>query len=175
MKIDRPIAIAVILFIILVLGFYFVFPKYQEFKEIQLEVSEKEAEFKGRAEYFAEVGSTFKRLKDYEESLGKIEDALPPTPSLAPLIYFLQTKSSENGLIFRRANLLSVSLVSEKSDIKEITFSLEFFGSYPAFKNFLSSLEKSARLIEVESISFVSQQESDQTYPFNLTIKIHSY
>ena len=121
------------------------------------------------------MGNTFKKLEDYEESLEKIEDALPSTPSLAPLIYFLQTKSSENGLIFRRANLLSVSLVSEKSDIKEIIFSLEFFGSYPAFKKFLSSLEKSARLIEVESISFVSQQESSQTYPFNLTIKVHSY
>jgi len=184
MTIDRPIAIALILFVVLVLGFYFVSPKYQEFKEIQLKVSEKEAEFKGKAEYFAEVSKTFKKLKDYEENLGKIEDeehlgpiedALPSTPSLAPLIYFFQIKSSENGLIFRRANLLSISLVNERSDIKEITFSLEFFGSYPAFKNFLISLEKSARLIEVESISFISQQESGQTYPFNLTIKVYSY
>ncbi len=175
MTIDRPIAIALILFIVLILGFYLVVPKYQKFKEFQVELSEKEAEFKGRAAYFLGVSNTFRKLKNYEEALEKVDSALPLNPSLASLIYFFQIKSSENGLIFQKATLFSISLISKKSDIKEITFFLEFFGSYPAFKNFLSSLEKSARLIEVENISFASQVETEQTYPFKLTVKVHSY
>ncbi len=175
MTIDRPIAIALILFIILALGFYLVAPKYQEFKKLQVKLGEKEAEFKAKAAYFLGVVDTFKKLRNYEEDLEKVDSALPLNPSLASLIYFFQIKSSESGLIFKKANLFSISLISKKSDIKEITFFLEFFGSYFAFKNFLSSLEKSARLIEVENISFTSQVETEQTYPFKLKIKAHSY
>ncbi len=175
MEIDRPIAIAVTLFIVLVLGFYLVAPEYQEFRDSQLELSKKEAEFEGREAYFLEVANTFRKLKIYEDELEKIDSALPASPSLASLIYFLQKKSAETGLILQAANLRKISSIAKTSDIKETRFYLEFFGSYFAFKNFLSSLEKSARLIEVESVSFASLKDTDETYPFKLIIKTYSY
>ena len=174
-SIDRPIAIAVMLFIILVLGFYLVAPKYQQFNDLQIKLSEKEAEFKGKAAYFLEVGDTFKKLRSYEEGLEKIDSALPSDPSIAFLIYFFQKKTLENGLIFQQVSFSGSSSANKRGETKEIHFSLGLLGSYSAFKNFLSSLEKSARLVEVESISFASQRGTEQIYPFKLEIKVHSY
>lgn len=175
MTIYRLIAIAIILFIALILGFYLTYPKYQEFKELQTKVSEKEAELRGRTAYFAGVDKTFKKLKNYEESLEKIDRAIPSNSSIAFLIYFFQKKSSENGLILQGVSFSESSPAGGRKEFKEIHFSFKLLGSYSALKNFLSFLEKSVRLIEVESISFTSQKETGQIYSFGLTIKVHSY
>lgn len=151
------------------------YPKYQEFKEFQMKISEKEAELRGRTAYFAGVDETFKKLKNYEKSLEKINKAIPSNPSIAFLIYFFQKKSFENGLILQEVSFSESSSADKRKEFKEIHFSFRLLGSYFAFKNFISSLEKSVRLIEVESISFYSQKETEQIYPFRLTVKVHSY
>ncbi len=175
MEVDRPIAIAVILFVILFVAFYLVVPKYQEFEEFQIKLSKKEAEYRGRSAYFSDIASTYEKLKQKEEILKKIDSALPSSPALHSLVYFLQKKSLENGLIFLKANLLKISPIKEGSRIKETNFSFGVVGPYPAFKNFLMSLEKSARLIEVEDVSFVARKEFEETFEFNVTVKVYSY
>ena len=45
MQIDRPIAIALILFIILLLVFFLVVPEYNTFKSLQTQLGEKKAEY----------------------------------------------------------------------------------------------------------------------------------
>ncbi len=175
MEVDRPIAIAVILFIILIGIFYFVSPKYQEFTNLQAQISQKEAEYRGRSAYFTDIMNTYDKLKQKEEGLKKINSALPSELSIPDLIYFIQGKSFENGLIFRGANFLKTTLVKEGKKINETSIIIEVSGPYPAFKNFLQSLEKSARLIEVEDVYFVVQKEFVGILDFDLTVKVYSY
>ncbi|MBU4204588.1 hypothetical protein KKH26_00165, partial [Patescibacteria group bacterium] len=65
--------------------------------------------------------------------------------------------------------------------IKETNVSLNLFGSYNAFKSFLTSIEKSARLMEGGNISFSVTPPSltspliQETYPIKLDIKAYSY
>ena len=88
------------------------------------------------------------------------------------------------------------------STVKDITFTLSLSGNYSQLESFIESLEKSARIFEITSISFgssgqqsqqqtlvkqTSQQTSQQTlqstnqfqtnqaYTFSLSIKTHSY
>ena len=175
MEIDRPIAIAVILFITLGLGFFVVAPKYQGFKDLQIKISEQEAELKGKTKYFLEIVKAFEKLKENKESIEKIDSALPPEFSLSSLVNLLQQKTAENGLIFQRINLHKILPITEGRKIQENHFFLEVSGAYSSFRNFLSSLEKSSRLIEIESISFTSRKEIEGFYSFKLTIRVHSY
>lgn len=182
MEIDRPITIAIILFIILILVFYLILPKYQEFKGLQIKLGEREAELKGRGAYYKEIADVYTRINGNKESLEKIEMALPAGPPiLAPIIYFLQKKSLENGLTLGKVVLLKRTSITPESEIKEIGFGLTLSGSYPAFKNFLTVLGESARLFEVENITFYSQPptpekpQKQETFPFGLTIITHSY
>jgi len=59
-------------------------------------------------------------------------------------------------------------------EIKEMNFELGLSGSYSSFKNFLSILERSSKLIEIEKISF-SVGEKEKPWDFNLGIKVYSY
>lgn len=164
-----------------------IWPKYQESEALRLKIEEKETEIRYLEAYFSNLNQLSQELEGYEVQLSKIGFALPSDSSLAliSLINFLQKASSQNGLIFKE--LGSFSIISPKtltetpglpetkppSEIKEIHLSFEVAGSYSALKNFLHTLEKSARLIEVENISFV--YEEVEIFSFNFEIKTYSY
>lgn len=186
MQIDRPIAIAVTLFVILLLIFFLVSPKYQMFKDLQIKLGEKKAEFNAKYAYFAEITRVYYELQSRGDNIKKIDDAFPTDSNYGRLVYFFQKKAMENGLIIKSLFLSKSSPAAQGSDLKEIVFSLDVMGSYSALNNFMASLEKSSRLFEVTSISFgsdvsglvsetLAQFQIQQTYQFKLEVKTHSY
>ncbi|MBZ9571757.1 type 4a pilus biogenesis protein PilO [Patescibacteria group bacterium] len=183
----RLITAIICLFLTLILGFFIIWPKYQDLRDLKLEIKTRETELNYREEYFSDLNKISEELKKYEAELSKINDALPDDPSLPSLLNFLEKASSQNGLVFKK--LGSFSTVSLKkptrtatpseqqplspSEIKETRLGFEVSGSYSALKNFLSTLEKSARLIEIETISF--SFEEGEIFSFALEIKTFSY
>ncbi len=180
MKIDKPIAIAIILFVTLIVLFYLFLPNYQKVKELEIDVLTKEKELTKMENYFRDIVETYKKLIAKEDVLEKVNTALPSEPPLDSLIYYFEEESTRNGLILSSINLRGVS-----SGVvgNQITFSLEVNGSYSAFRNFLESIEKSSKIIDVENISFsssrdISEEENGftgQIHNFGLNIKTYSY
>lgn len=188
MRVDRPIATAIIFFVILLLAFFLVFPEYGTFKELRTELAEKKAEFNAEFDYYAEITKRYYELQNREEDIKKVDDALPEDSNLGKLVYFFQKNASENGMIIKDLFLSKNSPVKSKSGstINEIVFSMDIMGNYDSLGAFLSSLERSDRIFEVVSISFGSANRTPlealqarfvelQSYAFNLQIKTHSY
>lgn len=182
---NKQIVIFISLLTILSLGIFLIWPKYQTLKEIQLKVSEKKTELQYKEEYFANLEKISQELEKYKEELAKINSALPEDPSLPTLYNFLEKASSQNGLILKKIGDFSIAPLvppqetttqeAASGEIKEIRLGFEVAGSYSALKNFLATLEKSARLIEVEVISFSSPKAGENLFSFELTIKTYSY
>ena len=177
----RSLAIIIGLILLVALGIAVVFPKYQNLNLLQLKVKEKEAALQSEKEYFSNLSEIAEKLKQYEESLSKISSALAAEPGLPALFNFLQTTASQNGLVLKRIaptlpSFLKEELVKEgwSPEIRETGINLIVAGSYSSFKNFLSTLEKTARMIELESISFSTSEEAGPI-DFNLRIKAYSY
>ena len=181
MELDKPISIAVILFIILVLSFYLVMPKYVEFQGLLTELGRKEAEFIGKDAYFIEVTRVHKELMLYKDNLEKIDIALPKKFSLATVLNFINKKSSENGIIIQGISVGKGNAVGTDTGVREIDLSLQLFGSYTSLEKFINILENSARLIEGEHISFsiatptIENPVPQQSYPISLQLKVYSY
>lgn len=192
MNINRPIAIAIILFAALLLAFFFVSPKYREFRALQITEGEKKGEFNAKYDYFSAISKAYFELQNRKDDIKKIDDALPSESEFGRLVYFFQQKADESGLIAKNVFLSKGGPASPGSNVKEIIFSLDLLGSYSSLENFIASLEKSARLFEVKSITFNSETSTEsassksksalpkelaqnQTYSFNLEIKTHSY
>lgn len=181
MEIDKPITISIILFLVLVLVFYLVIPKYKEFQSFLVEIGIKEAEFQAKDAYFIEVTKTYRELIQHKDSLEKIEAALPDELSLSSLVNFLYQKGSEKGLIIKRISILNNKSSNLEKKFKETIISLNLFGSYIAFKDFLLAIEKSARLIDSQDFSFsvmppsVKDPKIEEAYPMRLNIKVYSY
>ena len=175
---NRVLTITILLFFCLLFTVYFLFPKYLEFKPLKEEISKKESLLRERETYFLNLENISKTLENYEKPLKKINSALPDTPSIASLLSFLQKKSSENGLVLRalgQTESLEVQTEQEKEtpEIKKSYFSISLIGNLFSFENFLKTLEKSSRIIEVENIFL--KETTEEFLEITLSIKVHSY
>jgi len=177
---NRQITIVVFLSLVLILGIGQVLPKYQELKFSEQRNEEKRAEIQGKEKYLQDLKKADEELKNYQNQLVKIDSALPSNLGLEVLLNFLQKASSQSGLVLKDIQSSASRVISEIKELpelerlKEAEVSFAVAGSYSSFKNFLSVLEMTTRLIEVESISF-SSTEKEGPQDFNLKIKIYSY
>ena len=181
MQIDRPIAIALTLFIILLLVFFLVVPEYNIFRKLQTGLGEKTAEFNAEYDYYAAIAKTHNDLQARQDDIKKIDDALPNLPQnpiLGRLVYFLQETAKENGLFVKDLFLSKSSPGNAGTNIsdsvKNIVFSIDLSGDYISLENFIVSLEKSSRIFEITNISFSSLPRS-LSESFSLQIKTYSY
>lgn len=185
MEIDKPTIIAIILLAVILLSFFLVVPKYKQFKDFQMQVGIKTAEYENKYAYYSEIARLTRELENRKDILDKIDIALPSDPTYSSIVYFLQKKAGENGIFLKSVNL-SKGLLAEQEGVKEIGFSLNMMGDYTSLKNFIDSLEGSSRIFELNSISFSSainpQQETKssetggaEAYSFQVQIKTNSY
>ncbi|MFH1894360.1 MAG: type 4a pilus biogenesis protein PilO [Patescibacteria group bacterium] len=172
---NKTIIVAVSFIAAIALMFFLVLPKYESLKSKITEKEIKEVNFKNRNDYYKKVSEISNELKKYSQELEKIDFALPREIFLPAIYGFFQERASESGLILIDERFDSSSVPKESLAKKEYHFDLELSGSYAAFKNFLAVLEKSARIIEVENISFSSPEKSKSVFSFNMSVKFYSY
>lgn len=190
MQIDRPIAIALIFFIILLLVFFLVSPEYKAFKKLQVELGEKKAEFNAKFDYYNTITKAFFELQSRKDDLKKVDDALPQDPDMGKIIYYLGSTAAGSGMIIENLFLSKTATANAQTitanNVKEIVFSMDLLGDYQSLGRFMAALEKSARIFEITSISFGSsaqpemgpdetQFETQQINSFSLQIKTFSY
>jgi Tfp pilus assembly protein PilO len=161
------------IFLTFILGVFLIWPKYQELEALKLKIFQKQLEFQSQEEYLTDLKNASQELEKYQESLSKIDSALPEDASLPALFDFFQKASSQSGLVLGNFGSVTIS-PKEESTLKEIRLALSLSGSYSALKDFLSILENSARMVEVENISFSSPSEKEPFF-FKLGIKVYSY
>lgn len=168
---NYPFYIIVCLSLSLLLLFNLVLPGHRNLSFLRGEILKKEFELQSQEEYFQRLQEVSEELKKEEDSLLKIESALPPNPALPELLNFIQKAASQSGLTLEN---ISPTLVASAKEIKETKINLILIGDYLGLKSFLSIVERSARLVEIENIYF-SYPTRGGPFNFNLTIMVHSY
>lgn len=180
----KALTAAILIFITIFGLFFLVSPKYHKWGDLRQKQESKELLLREKQSYFSKLGQLSHRLQAKEGTLSKIDSALPSKPETSRLLNFLSETAKNNGLLLTKIGPITKSQVSsgeqqvgkgqeEKPVLKEITFSFKLLGDYPSLKNFLTAVEKSARLIEIENLSFSSKKPG--LFQFNLTAKVHSY
>ncbi|OHA62114.1 MAG: hypothetical protein A2117_00630 [Candidatus Wildermuthbacteria bacterium GWA2_46_15] len=147
-------------------------PQYQDLQSSKLELAQKRADLKSQEDYRQNLKSLDGELKKYEAALEKVNSSLPLDPSLPALLGFFQKTASQENLVLRHIELGLKTLVTENPSIKKKAIFLEIAGTYPSFRQFLASLEKSSRLIQTESLSF-SLPEKGDVFLFSLTSAVN--
>ena len=172
MQIDRPITIAICLFIVLLLIFFLVMPEYNTFKDLRFELGKKRAEYNAEYEYFSEIARLYKEIQSRKEALEKIDDALPGGSNFGNLVYYFQNQASADGLIIK-------SLSLSKSSSPNTSKSSPSSGS-DSDKAYQQQINMSERLgrrqfielgfkapIALSLPSFLTEGEIDEALPLN--------
>lgn len=187
MEINKPVSIVIIFVIALSILFLFALPKYQESLALELELEQKRAQYEGRVDYYVKLVGVVGEIEQQQDALQKIDAALPPDLALAPLVNYLQEKAVASGLVLKSVNFSNqvsgqeVVVENLQEEIKNTVLRIELQGSYSGLKKFLVFLEKSAKLFEVNSISFTSNSEiltrlrGSEKYDFTLEIQTYTY
>lgn len=154
-------------------GLIFVFlisPRENSYSRAKFLAKEKEREFLEFNQYVQELKETSEKIKNYQNQISKIETAIPDDPEIFRLFNFIQEKASESGILLAGVgNIVS----EEKETTKSWVMDFRINGDYPSFKNFLSLLEKSSRMIRLEKISF-SLPQKGENFDFDLKIEVKS-
>lgn len=164
--------IAIILLLSLILIAVLIWPNYQIFTSLKDEIFLKQNEFDAQEKYFQELKTTSEELKKYEVNLAKVDSILPSDPAVPQFLDFIQKTCSLTGLSIKEV-ILSGTTKQENVNVKETRIKIGLIGNYPQLKNFISVVEKSARLTEIENISFDYPMAGP--FIFNLTMKVYSH
>ncbi len=168
---NRIVVISLSLLISFAWGIFFLSPKNKTLNFLKEEIGQKQFELQSQEEYLANLTRTAENLKNYQIQLAKIDSALPDTPELPALFDFLQKSASQSGLVLK--GLEATSGTQAEEGLRETRLNLLLIGSYTSFKNFLSVLEYSSRLIETESLTFSSSEAG--LINAKIRIKVNSY
>ena len=178
---NKSFAIPILFFVALLIVVYIILPEFYNFRNLKKELEIKNQEIQSIENYHKKIIIAFDKLKDYEDSLGKISSALPDSYFSPSLFNYIQKTSAENGMFLKGVSLAKAPVKKteaspkteiSKKDIKEEYVIINLIGSYDSFKTFLKSIEKSSRLIEVENILIKIDEEA---LNFNLLLKVSSY
>lgn len=172
---QKPIFYTVIFVVLLVVGVLFLWlPQYTDFSNTRAELSAKNVELQNKQEYFLKLQGLSQKLQEHQQELAKVKAGIPSQADTSDTLNFIAATGSQNGLILRNVNIEKTVRVEEWSDIMKTSVEVVFSGTYPAFKNFLTELQSSSKLIGVEEISF-KQPEQGEIFTFNLKARMHSY
>lgn len=198
--INKPITIAICFFLGFILAVGVIWPRYQELNVVRGKERDIRAKLQFREEYLEKISNISEQFKRYKEPLSRIDSALPDDPLLPVLFASVESQAAQAGLVLEEISAEVTVPVEDVLEFQELIgdFPEEVFfeedvpeedapklqktkvllrvsGSYDSFKNFLSVVENSARLIKIESVSFDSPEEEEELFTFNVGIKIYSY
>jgi Tfp pilus assembly protein PilO len=173
---NKTILIPIFIIIAIILIFGLVSPQYKTYNEKLGQAKAKEAEVQSVRAYYSDVDKISEELAKYSAEITKMDLALPDEISAAAVSDYFQKKVSESGLILKDYVLPVTSIQSPlNASLKESNVSLSLSASYPALKNFIYNLGESARMVEVEKISFLSSDSKNLLLNIGLSLKLYSY
>jgi Tfp pilus assembly protein PilO len=99
MQFNKPVSIIIMFLVTLLVAFLFVIPTYQQSLNLRTVLGQKQAEFSGKSLYYATIADLTGKIENNSVALDKINSALPDDFYLSTLVYFLQKKADDAGLI----------------------------------------------------------------------------
>lgn len=177
--------------IIFIINYFFVFPEYNLLKEKDKTIKNLSTDEEFIKNYYDVVNKNLEDLNNAKWGSKKniLEQNFDSSPFFSSIVKdFLRTKALESGLIVSdiyvsRPVIIANSEELYKSEligpVNKTRFELSLEGNYFAFKNFISTIEKSSRIGSVESISIDKNHNSNQEITndllFKLSIDYYSY
>lgn len=137
----------------------------------------KQKELEYKKTYFDNLAKLSLELKKYSNQITKVDSMLPENASLPEDINFLNKAAIANGVSLDDFKIGKASSLKQNSKIEENSVSATVTGTYQGLKNFLLALQSSARIFELQSISFSQDKELNKKVEtsFSLSIKSYSY
>jgi len=156
----------IILIVAITLVFLAVSPLWSAVVRLKTEIVEKEKGIAKIEELLSKTEQLKKEYQETEEAAQKVLLSLPKEEDIPYLLVQFESLASTNGLLLSSVKFNPIVEEKKKSvsalqsdekisgDFPKSLINMKLSGSYDAFKSFLSALENSVRIIDVQLIKF---------------------
>ncbi|MDD5738745.1 MAG: type 4a pilus biogenesis protein PilO [Candidatus Pacebacteria bacterium] len=178
----RIFAIPVLALASFVVFLYAVLPQVSAVNRAKENFLKTEKQVNDRQKYFQDLKSSLEEISAYQDTIEKIESALPGEVFLASLIEFFNQKANNSGLILKSLAPTAGPTGYEEGNSDPIqqakNYPAQYFimtlnGNASSFESFLKDIETSARLVDVESISLQQQGSKEISSDINILVKVY--
>ncbi len=167
--------ILLLLALLVAAGFIVIKPKIDEYKGVTASIQDVQLQAENEKQYFDSLSRSVAAAQTIDpEVLGKVDLALPREPGVPNLLVQMDAAAS--------ANKVKISSITFSADDKKaatgkvqglnMTMTVEA-QDYQALKNFLSSLELSLRVIDIQNLSINSFSKNSAV--FSLQMKTYYF
>lgn len=156
--------------------FWILLPIYNDVK-ITIDLKKQnENNLNDRLKLASSLESLVNQYNQRSTDIASFNKVIPEGQNIPALLVNLEALASENGLTFSSVDFTPKDL--KAPGVKTLKMAVRLKGSYTAFKNYLSAMEKSLRIFDVISISFggISRGASvvnENNIDFDLTVNTY--
>ena len=157
------IAIAIVLFWALALPFY------NGISDLDAAVKEREDLLNSRTAIITNIKNLNKEYQKRIPEIAKLSAIVPSKKSIAEVLSAINDVSAKNGV-----QLSSSAMMGQKTSATDtvpynlLSLEMELSGSYPGLTNFLKSLERNLRLVDITSVDAATSFGTISTLNFNV-------
>ena len=145
----------------------FAMPLYDGVAAARSALADRKTLLDGRAAIMVNVTKLTKEYSEHADEIQRFADVVPPQKSTAELISAIQALATQNGL-----QLTALALGSSQTDTEALyqnqSLDIGLNGTYPAFKSFLTALEKNIRIIDLQSVDASPTGENSPIISFRI-------
>lgn len=172
----KPIITIICLVGSIALMFFGIWPEYTELRESMELADVKEADLENFREYHQTIEAMMTNLEtDYADDLQKMQDGVPDDHYVPSFFAELRRASYRTGVQIESIGDFDEVEFMELPEIEAVEISFAVEGAYPNFKNFISELESSARIISVQNINMERAGERQEAQPLNYSVTLLTY
>lgn len=184
MKFDFKILVILgFLLIVLLLGYFSIIPNFEKIKLLRDDITKLQAQREAILDANKKIVELTPDYQKYQEEIEKLDAMLSSEKDVQILLSDFDYLVSVNGLVLK--NILVVPFSSQKSltdgrkslqsessekELGGLAVTIDVQGSYQALKNFLASIEKDPRFLELTEMS-LNFSEKEELMSANLKFK----
>ncbi len=163
----------------------FIVPHYNQISELRTQKADYEIVLANARKYKEERNALVKRYNAFDQSkLNQLSTMLPSNPENMKLILALQSVASQYGLLLQNVKTEDSEDTTNPGarpvpgsqtslDLGTITINFSISGPYSAFTNYIRTIEKSLRMLEIQKISFAASDPKTQNYQYTVSVKTY--
>ena len=173
-----------ILMIVISLGGFvsFIIPQYKQIQVLKAQAKDYDQILENARRLQEERNKLVTKYNSFDQELvKKLDTLLPRNPDNVQLILSLDAAAQQYGVMLQNVKIEEnnpnnqntprpgQAPVNTEIGTLNITFSVS--GTYEGFTNFIRSLEKSLRIIDINKLSFTALDDTKTTYQYTVGIK----
>ncbi len=162
----------------------FIVPQYKAVQALRVQAADYNQILANARTLQEERNKLVTKYNAFDQSLlNKLDAMLPRNPENVKLILELDSIAKQYGVVLQNVKIEDASTAPQaaqrpgtapaNSDIGTLNITFSVSGTYQGFSNFIRTVEKSLRIVDIQKITFTSLDETKTAYQYTVGIKTY--